>query len=268
MLDLHGKVALVMGCGSVAEGWGNGRATAVLLARQGAHVYGTDLNLDHALVTLKAIQAEAHDAADQAHVAACDVTKAKDVERAVADCVARFGRIDILVNNVGMSQPGGPVDMSEEVWDQQLQVNLKGAFLACKHVIPIMQRQGGGAVVNVSSVAGLRYIGKPQVAYAAAKAGLLQFTRTTAIIHAQQNIRLNCVVPGLMHTPLIEGLAAKYWGGDTAGFVAHRNAQTPMGRMGDGWDVAHAVLFLAADESRYITGTELVVDGGLVAATR
>ena len=267
MLDLHGKVALVMGCGSVAEGWGNGRATSVLLARQGARVYGTDVNLDNALTTLKAIHAEADDA-DQAHVAACDVTRAADVERVVADCLTRFGRIDILVNNVGLSQPGGPVDMSEEVWDQQIQVNLKGAFLACKHVIPIMQRQGGGAVVNVSSVAGLRYIGKPQVAYATAKAGLLQFTRTTAVIHAQQNIRLNCVVPGLMHTPLIEGLAAKYWGGDTAGFVAHRNAQAPMGRMGDGWDVAHAVLFLTADESRYITGAELVVDGGLVAATR
>src|ERR1700742_2280804 len=110
-----------------------------------------------------------------------------------------------------------------------------------------MQSQGGGAIVNVSSVAGLRYIGKPQIAYAAAKAGLLQFTHAAAIIHAQQNIRLNCVVPGLMHTPLIDGLAAKYWGGDTAGFVAHRNAQTPMGRMGDGWDVAHAILFLAAD---------------------
>src|SRR5690606_17430706 len=102
----------------------------------------------------------------------------------------------------------------------------------------------------------------------AAKAGLRQFTRTTAVIHAPHNIRLNCVTPGLMHTPLLEGLAVKYAAGDTAGFIAHRNAQVPMGRMGDGWDVAHAVLFLAADESRYITGTELVVDGGLIASTR
>jgi NAD(P)-dependent dehydrogenase (short-subunit alcohol dehydrogenase family) len=257
-----------MGCGSVAEGWGNGRATAVLLARQGARIYGSDVNLDNARATLKAIQSENHDAANRVHVAPCDVTRADEVERVVSDCLARFGRIDILVNNVGLSQPGGPVDMAEDVWDRQIEVNLKGAFLACKHVIPIMQGQGGGAIVSVASVAGLRYIGKPQVAYATAKAGLLQFTRTTAVIHAPQNIRLNCVVPGLMHTPLIEGLAAKYWGGDTEGFIAHRNAQVPMGRMGDAWDVAHAVLFLAADESRYITGAELVVDGGLVAATR
>ncbi|XAH25587.1 SDR family NAD(P)-dependent oxidoreductase [Xylophilus sp. GW821-FHT01B05] len=264
MLDLNGKVALVMGCGSVAEGWGNGRATAVLLARQGARVYGTDLQAANAQTTHAAITAEG----GTAHVAACDVTRAADVQRVVDDCLARFGRIDILVNNVGLSQPGGPVEMDEEVWDQQLQVNLKGAFLSCKRVLPLMQAQGGGSVVNISSVAGLRYIGKPQVAYAAAKAALMQFTRTTAVIHAPQGIRLNCVVPGLMHTPLIEGLAAKYAAGDTEGFIAHRNRQVPMQRMGDGWDVAHAVLFLAADESRYITATEIVVDGGLVAATR
>jgi NAD(P)-dependent dehydrogenase (short-subunit alcohol dehydrogenase family) len=264
MLDLTGKVALVMGCGSVAEGWGNGRATAALLARQGARVYGTDLKLENAQVTQRAIEEEGN----AIHVAQCDVTRAEEVNRIVDDCVERFGRIDILVNNVGLSQPGGPVDMAEEVWDQQMQVNLKGAFLACKRVLPIMQKQGGGSVVSISSVAGLRYIGKPQVAYAAAKAALIQFTRTTAIIHAAQGIRLNCVVPGLMHTPLIEGLAAKYAAGDTEGFIAHRHKQVPMQRMGDGWDVAHAVLFLAADESRYITATEIVVDGGLVAATR
>lgn len=264
MLDLTGKVALVMGCGSVAEGWGNGRATAALLARQGARVYGTDLKLENAQVTQKAVEAEGH----AIHVEACDVTRAEEVFRVVDDCLARFGRIDILVNNVGLSQPGGPVDMAEEVWDQQLQVNLKGAFLSCKRVIPIMQKQGGGSIVNISSVAGLRYIGKPQVAYAAAKAALMQFTRTTAVIHAAEGIRLNCVVPGLMHTPLIEGLAAKYAKGDTEGFIAHRHKQVPMQHMGSGWDVANAVVFLAADESRYVTATEIVVDGGLVAATR
>lgn len=264
MLDLKGKVALVMGCGSVAAGWGNGRATAVLLARQGAVVYGTDLLLENAQVTQEAIASEG----GRAYVAPCDSTRALDVERVVNDCMARFGRIDILVNNVGLSQPGGPVQMSEEVWDDQLQVNLKGAFLTCKHVLPIMKAQGGGSVINISSVAGLRYLGKPQVAYSAAKAALMQFTRTTAVIHAAEGIRLNCVVPGLMHTPLIEGLAQKYAAGDTAGFVAHRNGQVPMQRMGDGWDTAHAVLFLAADESRYITATEIVVDGGLVTATK
>ncbi len=264
MLDLTNKVALVMGCGSVADGWGNGRAAAVLLARQGAKVFGTDLNLSNAQTTQEAIAKEG----GTAYVAQCDSTHAQEVQRVVNDCMARFGRIDILVNNVGLSQPGGPVDMSEEVWDEQLQVNLKGAFLTCKYVLPIMKAQGGGSVINVSSVAGLRYIGKPQVAYAAAKAGLMQFTKTTAVIHAAEGIRLNCVVPGLMHTPLLDGLAKKYAAGDTAGFIAHRNGQVPMQRMGDGWDTAHAVLFLAADESRYITATEIVVDGGLVAATR
>ena len=264
MLDLKGKVALVMGCGAVADGWGNGRATAVLLARQGAKVFGTDLVLANAEATRALVVAEG----GEAEVQACDATQSAQVEQAVAACIQCFGRIDILVNNVGVSQPGGPVDMDEAVWDAQIQVNLKSAFLGCKHVIPHMRAQGGGAIVSVASVAGLRYIGKPQVAYAAAKAGLLQFTHTSAVIHAPEGIRLNCVVPGLMHTPLIEGLAAKYAKGDTQGFIDHRNNQVPMKHMGTGWDTAHAVLFLVADESRYVTGTEIVVDGGLVAATR
>lgn len=264
MLDLQGKVALVMGCGSVAPGWGNGRATAVLLARQGAKVYGTDLDLTNTQSTLQHIEEEGGDA----FVAQCDVTQAEDVARAVKDCMDRYGRIDILVNNVGVSQRGDPADMPEEIWDAQIDINLKSAFLACKYVLPVMEKQGGGSIINISSVAGLRYIGKPQVGYAAAKAGLMHMTRTTAVIYADRNIRLNSVVPGLMHTPLIEGLAAKYAAGDTAGFIEHRNNQVPMRRMGDGWDIAHAVLFLAADESKYITGTEIVVDGGLTAATR
>ena len=131
-----------------------------------------------------------------------------------------------------------------------------------------MERQGGGSVVSISSIAGLRYVGKPQVAYAAAKAALMQMTQTTAVIHAAAGIRLNSVVPGLIYTPLVKRLADKYAGGDFEGFVAHRHKQVPMGRMGDAWDVAHAVLFLAADESRYITGQQLVVDGGITAATR
>lgn len=264
MLDLSGKIALVMGCGAVASGWGNGRATAVLLARQGAKVYGTDLSVDAATETKGLIEAEG----GYCVVEACDVTSSAQVERCVQDCLARFGKIDILVNNVGLSQPGGPVDMDESVWDSQIQVNLKGAFLTMKHVIPAMVKQGGGSIINVASVAGLRYVGKPQVAYAAAKAGLMHLGHTTAVIHAADKVRVNTVVPGLMHTPLIEGLAAKYAKGDTEGFIAHRNNQVPMQHMGTGWDTANAVVFLAADESRYITGTEIVVDGGLVAATR
>ena len=264
MLRLDGKVAIVTGCGSSGPGWGNGKAMAVLLARQGAKIAGFDRDEAAAAETKRIIE----DEGGSCFIARCDATNAKEVNAFVADCLARLGRIDILINNVGRSEPGGPVELAEETWDEQLEVNLKTAYLMCKAVLPIMERQGSGSVVSVSSVAGLRYVGKPQVAYAAGKAALLQFTRTTAVIYADRGVRLNCVVPGLMSTPLVRRLADKYAGGDFEGFSAHRNAQVPMGRMGDAWDVAHPALFLASDQARYVTGTEIVVDGGLTAATR
>lgn len=264
MLRLDGKVALVTGCGTRGEGWGNGKAIAVLLARQGAKVYGCDLDLEVAQATRALIEQEG----GTAQVQAADVTKAAQVKALVHACLERFGRIDILVNNVGRSEPGDPVTMSEEVWDEQMQVNLKSAFLCCKEVIPVMERQGGGSIVNVSSIAGLRYVGKPQVAYAASKAALMQMTATTAVLYAARGVRLNSVVPGLVFTPLVKRLADKYAKGDFEGFVAHRHNQVPMGRMGDAWDVANAALFLASDESKYITAQQLVVDGGITAATR
>ncbi len=252
------------GCGTAGEGWGNGKAIAALLARQGAQLYGCDLNMDVAVATQRIIESEG----GSAHTQACDVTDGAQVQRMVASCLERFGRIDILVNNVGRSEPGDPVTMAEEVWDEQMQVNLKSAFLCCKHVIPVMVAQGGGSIVNVSSIAGLRYVGKPQVAYAAAKAALMQMSATTGVLYASRGVRVNSVVPGLVFTPLVQRLAEKYAGGDFEGFVAHRHQQVPMGRMGDAWDVAHAALFLASDESRYITAQQLVVDGGITAATR
>lgn len=264
MFRLDGKVALVTGCGTIESGWGNGKATAVMLARQGATVYGCDLNLDAAQGTRDIIAEEG----GTATVQSCDVTRSADIADMVANCLATYGRIDVLVNNVGRSEPGDPVTMDEAVWNEQLQVNLTSAFLCCKHVIPVMERQGGGSIINVSSVAGLRYIGKPQVAYASAKAALMQMTATTGVIYAEKNIRLNSVVPGLIFTPLVERLANKYAGGDFDNFVAHRHRQVPMGRMGDAWDVAHAVLFLASDEARYITAQQIVVDGGFTMATR
>jgi NAD(P)-dependent dehydrogenase (short-subunit alcohol dehydrogenase family) len=264
MLGLEGKIALVTGCGSIGSGWGNGKAISVLLARQGAAVFGVDLDADAAETTRQLIDEEGGIAA----VRVFNVTKAADVAEMVDACLARFGRIDILINNVGRSEPGGPVEMDEQTWDEQMEVNVKSAFLTCKAVLPVMERQGGGAVVNIASVAGLRYAGKPQVAYAAGKAALMQFTQTTAVLYAARGIRLNCVVPGLMWTPLVQRLADKYADGDFEGFVAHRHRQVPMGRMGDAWDVAHAALFLASDESKYITAQQIVVDGGLTAATR
>jgi NAD(P)-dependent dehydrogenase (short-subunit alcohol dehydrogenase family) len=266
MLSLAGKVAFVSGVGSVGEGWGNGKATAVVLARQGAAIYGTDANGEAAEITRRLIAEE--DGA--AHVRAADMTDAAAVEAAVKDCVARFGRIDILVNNVGGSAPGDVVTMDEAVWDAQLDLNLKTAFLACKHVVPVMEAQGGGAIVNLSSIAGTRILpGRTHVAYTTAKLGIIGFSRSIAVTYAAKRIRCNTVIPGLMHTPLVEHrLAAQVAGGDAAALVASRHAQVPTGRMGDAFDVAHAVLFLASDEARFITGAELAVDGGHSAAAR
>ena len=264
MLRLDGKVALVTGCGTAEPGWGNGKTISVLFARQGATIAGVDRELDAAAETQRIVREEG----GACEIDRCDVTDAEDVAAYVRRVVERFGRIDILVNNVGRSAPGGPAELDPQTWEDQLAVNLRSAYLLCHDVLPVMERQGAGAVVSISSAAGLRYIGKPQVGYAAAKAALLQFTRTTGVIYASRGVRLNCVVPGLIHTPLVDRLADLYAGGDFDGFSAHRNAQVPMGRMGDAWDVAHAALFLASDEARYVTGTEIVVDGGLTAATR
>ncbi len=265
MLDLAGKVAFITGAGTVGAGWGNGKATAVLMARQGAKIFGTDIN-PAAVEETRAIIANA---GGTCFTAACDMTDSDAVKRAVDACLERFGRIDILVNNVGGSAPGGPVDMPEEVWDRQLDHNLKTAFLGCKHVLPVMEKQGSGAIVNIASVAGFAHQvdGRVHVAYSTAKSGLLGFTRSTAIAYVKKGIRCNLVIVGTMHTPLVEERLMKQLGPEAAkDLVAKRNAAVPIGRMGDAWDTAHAVLFLASDEARYITATHLVVDGGLTAA--
>jgi NAD(P)-dependent dehydrogenase (short-subunit alcohol dehydrogenase family) len=263
MLRLDGKVAFISGAGSVGEGWGNGKATAALLARQGARIYGTDIRQDAAEETRSIIRQEG----GTCEVRACDMTRSADVQTTVADCLAKFGRIDILVNNVGGSAPGNAESMSEEVWDRQIAHNLKTLFLGCKHVLPVMEKQGSGAIVNLSSVAGLRMSpDRAHVAYSTAKFGILAFSKSTAIAFAKKGIRCNTVVPGLMNTPLVaHRLAKTVAGGDLAALVAKRDATVPMGHMGTAWDVAHAILFLVSDEARYITGTEIVVDGGLTA---
>lgn len=263
MLRLDGKIAFISGMGSVGEGWGNGRATAVLMARQGAVVFGTDVNLAAAEATVATIHGEGNKAA----AVRCDMTDGEDVQAAVSACLARHGRIDILVNNVGGSAPGDPVAMEEEVWDAQMNLNLKTVFLACKHVLPVMQVQQKGVIVNIASVAGVRdQPGRQYIAYAASKAGVIRMSKAIAIDNAKKGIRCNTVVPGLMNTPLVtERLARQIGGNDAEKLIAERNARVPIGRMGDGWDVAHAVLFLASDEAHYVTATEIVVDGGITA---
>lgn len=262
-LSLEGKLAVVTGCGTSAPGWGNGKAIAVLLARRGAHVAGIDRDREALEETGRLIEEEG----GMFHAAIGDVTDADAIARFIKECRAVSGRIDVLVNNVGRSIPGGPVELEPHAWQDQLDVNLTSAYLMCREVLPTMERQARGSIVNIASAAGLRYIGKPQVAYAAAKAALMHFTRTTAVIYASRGVRLNSVVPGLIDSPLVGRLADLYADGDLEGFRSRREAQVPMGHMGDAWDVAHAVLFLASDEARYITGTEIRVDGGLTAAT-
>ena len=204
-------------------------------------------------------------------MACCSCVNATDqtgVEDWVQTSAKKHGRIDILVNNVGQSEPGGPASMSAITWQAQIALNLDAAFYAMQAALPHMVAAKTGSIINISSIAGQRYIGKPQVGYAAAKAGLMQLTKTTAVIHVKDNVRLNCVVPGLMHTPMLSRMARLYASGDLDNFIAKRNAMVPMRRMGNANDVANAVLFLAADESNYITGTDIVVDGGITVATQ
>src|SRR5215469_5844635 len=175
-------------------------------------------------------------------------------------------RIDVVDYNVGLAHVGGVVELPEEEWDQIFAVNLKGCFLTMKHVIPVMEKQGGGSIINISSVAGIRYTGVPYSTYYATKAAMIHLTRTTAVQYAPKHIRVNAVLPGLMKTPMVEktaGLAAEYGQGDIEEMWKVRDAQCPMGHMGDAWDVAYACLYLASDESKYVTGIELVVDGGI-----
>jgi NAD(P)-dependent dehydrogenase (short-subunit alcohol dehydrogenase family) len=251
-----GRIALVTGAGSVGPGWGNGRAIAVGLAREGAVVFGADRDPAAMAETAERIAA----AGGRFEALECDVTDGA----AIAAMVAGIGRIDVLVNNVGGSAAGGPVEMAEEVFDAQIDRNLKSVFLTCKHVIPVMQAAGGGAIVNLASTSGLRWTGAAQVAYAASKAGVIQFSRVVAVQYAPQRIRVNTVVPGQMHTPMVEArLAGQRAGGDVEALLRQRVSRIPLGFAGDGRDTANAVLFLASEEARFITGTELVVDGGM-----
>lgn len=257
---LKDKVAIVTGAGSIGPGWGNGKATAVLFAREGAKVFAVDINQAAVEETKTIIDAEGGRCA----IRAADVSKASDVKAMVDSCFETYGRIDILHNNVGIVEVGGCVEASEESWNRVNDVNLKSVFLTCKYVLPHMETQGGGAIVNISSIASIRWLGVPYVSYSATKGGINQITKSIAIQYAKKNIRANAILPGFMNTPMIAGgLADAYADGDVEKMIEIRDNLCPTGKMGDAWDVAYAALFLASDEAKYITGTELVVDGGL-----
>jgi NAD(P)-dependent dehydrogenase (short-subunit alcohol dehydrogenase family) len=257
---LQDRIAIVTGAGCIGPGWGNGRAIATRFAEEGAKIFAVDRDLDSVTETVERVKA----AGGEIVTHQCDVTGAASVEVMVKTCLERFGRIDVLVNNVGGSAAGGPVEMSEDVWDAQVDYNLKSVFLTLKHVLPIMERQNSGAVVNVASTSGLRWTGSAQVAYAATKAGVIQLSRVVAVQYADKGIRVNTVVPGQLHTPMVEArLAQQRTGGDVEALLKSRLERIPLGFMGDGRDTANAALFLASDEARFITGTEIVVDGGM-----
>jgi NAD(P)-dependent dehydrogenase (short-subunit alcohol dehydrogenase family) len=255
---LKGKIAILFGAGSVGPGWGNGKATAVLFARNGAHVVCVDVNVEAAQETVAIIRQEGR----AAEAFACDVTNSQAVGDLVDKVVGQHGRIDVLHNNVGYATMGGPIELDEAAWHRTIDLNVTSCFITCKHVLPHMLQRRSGAIVNVSSVAAIRYTGYPYVAYYAAKAAVNNFTMGLALQYAKDGIRVNAVMPGLMNTPLIfQQISGQYK--DPEDMVKARDAACPMGRMGTAWDVAKAALFLASDEAEYITGVSLPVDGGL-----
>jgi NAD(P)-dependent dehydrogenase (short-subunit alcohol dehydrogenase family) len=259
---LKDKVAVVTGAGSVGPGWGNGRATAVLFAREGARVVVVDRDAAAAEETVRLIQAEGGNCLSLQ----ADVTDLESTRRMLAATVEHHGGIDTLVNNVGASITGGPVEMSVEDFRAQLDLNLTSVFITCKLALPELERRGGGTIVNVGSIGGMRHLGHDHVGYSASKAGLVQFTRQIAVRYGPAGIRCNTVIPGMIDTPLLEVRVSKQKGrADLATLREQAKTRVPLGRRGDAWDVAHAALFLASEESRYVTGTELLVDGGLMA---
>jgi NAD(P)-dependent dehydrogenase (short-subunit alcohol dehydrogenase family) len=256
---LKGKVAIVTGAGSIGPGWGNGKATAVLYAREGAKVFTVDINLGAAEETKGIIDSEG----GECTAYKADVSNSQEVKAMVKKCIQIYGRIDILHNNVGILEVGGPVEIREENWSRLIDVNVKSMFLTCKYCIPYMEKQGGGAIVNISSIASIRHPGYPSVSYCASKGAVNQLTQNIAIQYAAKKIRANCVLPGLIDTPMVhEDLKKVYGEGGVEEMIKKRDSMSPMKKQGDAWDVAYASLFLASDEAKYITGIQLVVDGG------
>lgn len=257
---LDGKVALISGAGSCGPGWSNGRAAAVLFAREGAEIFAVNRSAESLAETKRIIEDEGHRC--ESHL--CDVTESAAVAGMVAACIDTYGRIDVLFNNVGGAASGGAMDMDEADWDRQMDQNLKHVFLVTKAVLPHMVEQGGGSIVNTATTSAFTYAGSYQIGYCVSKAAVLRFSEAVAIEFAGRGIRCNTVIPGHMHTPSVEvRLAAQRTGGDVEALIASRNARIPMGKMGDAWDTAYAALFLASDESKFVTGTELLVDGGM-----
>lgn len=263
MARLTGKVALVTGAGSMNGGMGNGKATAIRLAQEGAAIAALDLDLDAAEETCALIR----DEGGRALALAADVTQEEHVRAAIAQCLSEFSQIDILQNNVGILKTGGAMDSTVEDWDALVNVNMKAVFLPTKHVLPHFVERGAGVVTNISSIAGLRYLGTPYIGYNATKGSIISFTRNLAAEMAPHGIRANAILPGFIDTPMARNITEQ--NADDPGDIdwdaldKQRAARIPLGRVGTPWDVANAAVFLASDEASYITGTEITVDGGV-----
>jgi NAD(P)-dependent dehydrogenase (short-subunit alcohol dehydrogenase family) len=257
---VEGKVAIVTGAGSTpGEGIGTGKASAVVLAREGASVLLVDLHPDRAEETRKMIESDG----GTAEVFAADCTKADQCEAMVQAAVDAFGTVDILVNNIGLAALGTVVDLSEEAWDRSFDINLRTAFLASKYAVPVMAAQGSGSIVNMSSISALR--GDGTAAYSAAKGALTALTIDMAYAHGRQGIRVNAVAPGHITTPMVNSVQQA---GARAEFMAKMRCEAGLlGTPGDGWDVGYAVGFLASDEARWITGVVLPVESGVLSVT-
>jgi NAD(P)-dependent dehydrogenase (short-subunit alcohol dehydrogenase family) len=261
MPRLKDKVAIVAGAGSIAEGWSNGKATAVLFAREGAKVFAVDRDRKAADDTCAIIKSEGGEAT--AHQ--CDVSLAREVDAMVEACIARYGRVDVLFNNVGMQVVGGPLEVTEEDWDKLMTVNVKSMYLACRAVIPHMLRQGGGSIINNSSTAGIRFT-YANVAYAASKGAVKQLSQNIGVQYAARGIRCNAVMPGYIATPRITDRLRRSNPADYDEKIRERQMAVPSGKLGSAWDVAYGVLYLASDESQFVNATELVIDGGQTAS--
>jgi NAD(P)-dependent dehydrogenase (short-subunit alcohol dehydrogenase family) len=256
---LRGKVAIVVGAGSTpGDTMGNGRATAILFAREGASVALVDYRLESAEETRKMIAAEG----GTSFAVQADVTRAEDCRHAAEACLKTYGAVDILHNNVGIGEGGGPVELSEADWDKVLDTNLKAMYLMCKYVLPHMDECGRGSIINVSSVASIRFAPYPMLAYSASKGGVNALTRSIATQYAHRHVRCNAILPGLINTPMAIDLISERLGVAKADLIRMRDAAVPMLHQGEAWDVAYAALFLASDESKFITGITLPVDGG------
>ena len=253
---LGGKVAIVTGAGSRAEGIGNGRAAAVLFAREGAKVLLVDVSRGAAEATLAMIEQEGGEAA----VFEADVISANHSRAMVEEAVRLWGRLDILDNNVGIGGRGTVVEVDEADWERIMRVNVTGMMLASKYAIPAMLRSGGGAIVNISSISALRPHGL--TAYSVSKGAVIALTRAMAIDHARDGIRVNCIAPGPVYTPMV------YAAGMSDDLREARRRASPLGIEGSGWDIGYASLFLVSDEARYITGVVLPVDGGVLLTSR